>query len=86
MVSQTSSSTAAPIGLRQMQVGQQGRIVRVESAGELGRRIRDMGLVPGTEFSVIGRAPLKDPVALRLRDFTLTLRNNEADHILVELL
>lgn len=69
-----------------MQVGQQGRIVRVESAGELGRRIRDMGLVPGTEFSVIGRAPLKDPVALRLRDFTLTLRNNEADHILVELL
>lgn len=86
MVSQKSSSTAAPIGLRQMQVGQQGRIVRVESAGELGRRIRDMGLVPGTEFSVIGRAPLKDPVALRLRDFTLTLRNNEADHILVELL
>ena len=74
------------MGLRQMQVGQQGRIVRVESSGELGRRIRDMGLVPGTEFSVIGRAPLKDPVALRLRDFTLTLRNNEADHILVELL
>ena len=69
-----------------MQVGQQGRIVRVGSVGELGRRIRDMGLIPGTEFSVIGRAPLKDPVALRLRDFTLTLRNNEADHILVELL
>lgn len=72
------------IGLRGMRVGQRGRIVRVESIGELGRRIRDMGLVPGTEFVVIGRAPLKDPVALRLRDFTLTLRNNEADHIQVE--
>ena len=69
-----------------MHVGQRGRIVRVESSGELGRRIRDMGLVPGTEFSIVGRAPLKDPVALRLRDFTLTLRNNEADHIIVELL
>jgi len=74
------------IGLRQMRIGQRGRIVRVESGGELGRRIRDMGLVPGTEFVIVGRAPLKDPVALRLRDFTLTLRNNEADHILVELL
>ncbi len=73
----------ADISLRQMQVGQLGRITRVDAAGELGRRIRDMGLVPGTEFAVVGRAPLKDPVALRLRDFTLTLRNNEADHIRV---
>ncbi|WP_029458461.1 FeoA family protein [Solidesulfovibrio alcoholivorans] len=75
--------SAACIGLRQMQVGQRARICRVEAQGELGRRLRDMGLVPGTEVSVIGRAPLKDPVALRLRDFTLTLRNNEADHIAV---
>jgi len=72
------------IGLRGMRVGQRGRIVRVDSTGEIGRRIRDMGLVPGTEFAIVGRAPLKDPVALRLRDFTLTLRNNEADHIQVE--
>lgn len=71
------------MGLRRLQVGQKARIVRVEAAGELGRRLRDMGLVPGTEVAVIGRAPLKDPVALRLRDFTLTLRNNEADHITV---
>ena len=50
----------------------------------MGRRLRDMGLVPGTEIEIIGRAPLKDPVALRLRGFTLTLRNNEADFIHVE--
>lgn len=75
--------STACIGLRRMQVGQRARICRVEAQGELGRRLRDMGLVPGTEVSVVGRAPLKDPVALRLRDFTLTLRNNEADHIAV---
>ncbi|KAF5043543.1 FeoA domain protein [anaerobic digester metagenome] len=44
-----------------------------------------MGLIPGTEVTVIGRAPLKDPVALRLKGFTLTLRNSEADFITVEL-
>jgi ferrous iron transport protein A len=71
--------------LRQMGVNQKGIIKSVKAEGELGRRIRDMGLVPNTEIMVLGRAPLKDPVALRLRDFTLSLRNNEADFIMVEL-
>ncbi|MBC16269.1 FeoA family protein [Pseudodesulfovibrio profundus] len=71
------------ICLRKAKVNQHLKIVTVSASGELGRRIRDMGLIPGTECRVIGRAPLKDPVALRLRDFTLTLRNSEADHITV---
>lgn len=70
--------------LRLMAAGQHGTIAKVTAAGELGRRIRDMGLVPGASLQVQGRAPLKDPVAVRIRDFTLTLRNNEADHIHVE--
>ena len=71
------------IPLRHMQENQSGTILRVSATGELGRRIRDMGLVPGTPVTVVGQAPLKDPVALRLRDFTLTLRNNEAALITV---
>jgi ferrous iron transport protein A len=70
--------------LRQMSVGQKGTVAKVTAQGELGRRIRDMGLVPGTPLQIQGRAPLKDPVAIRLRDFTLTLRNNEADYVSVE--
>ena len=56
----------------------------VEALGEMGRRIRDMGLIPGTTVSVVGRAPLKDPVALRLSGVTVTLRNSEADHITID--
>ncbi|MES9995659.1 FeoA domain-containing protein [Desulfovibrio aminophilus] len=70
--------------LRQAQVNQRLRIRTITAKGELGRRIRDMGLIPNTEIRVIGKAPLHDPVALRLLDFTLTLRNSEADHITVE--
>ncbi|MCK9172690.1 MAG: FeoA family protein [Desulfuromonas thiophila] len=70
--------------LRQLQLHDKATIVTISAAGELGRRIRDMGLVPGTEIEIVGRAPLKDPVALRLRGFTLTLRNNEADFITVQ--
>ncbi|EPR39872.1 FeoA family protein [Desulfovibrio sp. X2] len=71
------------IGLRRLAVGQRAVITRIMTGGELGRRIRDMGLTPGAEIEVVGRAPLKDPVALRVKNFTLTLRNNEADQILV---
>ena len=73
------------INIRQMQVNQEGTIASVKVGGELGRRLRDMGLVPGTAIRIQGRAPLKDPVALRVKGFTLTLRNNEADHIEVNL-
>jgi ferrous iron transport protein A len=71
--------------IRQMKEKQKGIIRKIKAKGEMGRRLRDMGLVPGTEVMVVGRAPLKDPVALRLKDFTLTLRNNEADYITVEI-
>ena len=72
------------IRMRQMQDNQSGKIAAIKAAGELGRRIRDMGLVPGTLIQIKGRAPLYDPVALRIRGNTLTLRNNEAEHIEVD--
>lgn len=70
--------------LRRLAVNEKARITSIAASGEIGRRLRDMGLVPGTILQVVGRAPLKDPVAVRLRDFTLTLRNNEADVIMIE--
>ncbi|HBG18942.1 MAG: iron transporter FeoA [Desulfobacterales bacterium GWB2_56_26] len=72
------------INMRHMAKHQSGIIKAIKVDGELGRRIREMGLVPGAEITVQGRAPLNDPVALRVMDCTLTLRNNEADFILVE--
>lgn len=73
-----------PIPLRQLSVRQKAKIVTLKASGELGRRIRDMGLLPGVEITVLHRAPLKDPVALKVNDFTISLRNNEADEILVQ--
>ncbi|MFO7813287.1 MAG: FeoA family protein [Pelovirga sp.] len=70
--------------IRNLLVNQKARITAITGTGETCRRLRDMGLIPGTEIKIVGRAPLKDPVALRLRDFTLTLRNNEADCVMVE--
>lgn len=72
------------VQLRKMRKDQSGIISAVRVGGELGRRIRDMGLIPGTRITIMGRAPLYDPVAIRIMGGTLTLRNNEADHLEVE--
>ncbi len=73
------------IALRQMKKGQSGSISAVKANGELGRRIREMGLIPGAKITLCGKAPLQDPVAIRVLNTTLTLRNNEADFIQVEI-
>lgn len=73
------------VNLRTMKVGQNGRIAKIEAQGIVNQRIRDMGIIPGASVTVVGRTPLKDPVALRLGGVTIALRNKEADHISVDL-
>ena len=72
------------IRMREMSDNQGGTIKKVSATGDMGRRLREMGLVPETAIKIQGRAPLKDPVAVKIRDFVLTLRNNEASSIFVE--
>lgn len=74
------------LSLRELQPGNKGKVVNISAQGEMGRRIRDMGLLPGAEVEVVGCAPLGDPLALRLMGITVALRNNEADNVTVEAL
>ena len=73
-----------PTSLRQIASGKKAIVTAVTAEGDVGRRLREMGLSPGTEIKILGRAPLKDPVSIRLKNYTLTLRNNEADYIMVK--
>lgn len=56
-------------------------ITRVGGEGALRCRLLDMGLIPKTRVSVTKVAPLGDPIELRLRDYTLTIRLAEAREI-----
>ncbi len=51
--------------------------------GPLGRRIQDLGFVPGTEVVAVRRAPLGDPSEYELRGTRLCLRRSEASRIAV---
>jgi Fe2+ transport system protein FeoA len=41
-------------------------------------RLMEMGLIEGARVEVLGRAPLGDPLHLRLGDYELSLRREEA--------
>jgi len=67
--------------LCELAVGAGATVKAVGGQGALRHRLLEMGLTPGTRVSVIRRAPLGDPIELRLRGYTLSLRAEEAAHI-----
>lgn len=70
--------------LDQLSVGQTGVIRSVGGEGVLRLRLLDMGLIPKTTVSVTRIAPMGDPMELRLRGYTLTIRREDARSIEVE--
>jgi len=51
--------------------------------GPVGRRLSDLGFLPGTEVLVVRRAPLRDPTIYQLRGNQMCLRKAEAQRIIV---
>ncbi len=64
--------------------GARARVVRLGAAGDVSRRIADMGVTAGTEVTVERVAPLGDPIQIRVRGYHLSLRLSEADQVEVE--
>jgi len=70
--------------LSELDPGERGKVVSVAGDAEAARRLMEMGLMRGTAVEVVRRAPLGDPLEVKVRGFMLTLRRAEAEHIEVE--
>ena len=70
--------------LAQLQPGQKARVVHIHARCSVRQRLVDMGILPGVEVEVVRLAPLGDPVEIRLKGFSLSLRRSEAVSIEVE--
>ncbi len=71
--------------MRDMQVGDAGRVAGFEEGGRSYRKkLLAMGLTPGTTFSLTRVAPMGDPVEITVRGFKLSLRKDEAAAVQVE--
>ncbi len=72
--------------LADVEPGKKARIVHMGIKGPAGRRYREMGLVRGETIKVIRVAPLGDPVEIELKGYNLSLRKEEAELIIVEVM
>lgn len=67
--------------LKDVQVGETARVVRLHGEGATRRRILDMGLTRGVEVLVRKVAPLGDPMELSVRGYELSVRKADAELI-----
>ncbi len=75
---------SALLKLSELAVNQSGTVREMPKAGVAFIRLREMGLMAGTPVRLVRVAPLGDPIEIKVRGYSLTLRKSEAAEILVE--
>lgn len=70
--------------LKELKVGESGKIVKVGAVGDVKRRFMDMGITRGVTVKVIKIAPLGDPIEIEVRGYNLSVRKDDASKIDIE--
>ncbi|MFZ9388243.1 MAG: FeoA family protein [Chitinophagaceae bacterium] len=73
------------IKLSDLKPGQEG-VIKEFSSNEILLKLMEMGCVPGEKILLEQVAPLGDPISVSVAGYHLSLRLNEADQIMVELI
>ena len=69
--------------LADLKRGECGRVLRLLSCGTMRRRFLDIGIIPGTAVTCLGKSPLGDPGAYKIRGKLIAIRNEDAEKILL---
>ena len=67
--------------LKELKIGQSALLKTIGGEGALRQHFLDMGLIPGTEVTLVKFAPMGDPMELKLYGYELTLRLEDAEKI-----
>ena len=70
--------------LKQVNIGDTVKVVKLHGEGAVKRRIMDMGITKGIELTVRKVAPLGDPIQVTVRGYELSIRKADAEMIEVE--
>lgn len=70
--------------LREVNIGDEVTVVKINGSGALKRRIMDMGITKGSKIYVRKVAPLGDPVEVTIRGYELSIRKQDAEIIEVK--
>lgn len=70
--------------LNELKDGDHAEIIKIEGAGEIRQRLLEMGLVKGVRLQLLRVAPLGDPIEIKIHNFLLSLRKEEAAQVVVK--
>ena len=70
--------------LSELKPGQEAVISHFEN-DDIFLKLMEMGCVPGERILVEQIAPLGDPISVKVSGYSLSLRINEAEHIIVDI-
>ena len=71
--------------LEDLSVGRTGKVLGFAAgSAQYRKKLLAMGLIKGTEFQVVRVAPMGDPVEIKVRGFSLSLRKDEAKSLRVQ--
>lgn len=70
--------------LKELKPGDKTKIVKINGGGMIKRRMMDMGIIKGSEVLVEKVAPLGDPVEIKIKGYSLSLRKSDIEKIIVE--
>lgn len=71
--------------LSDLKPGQKATIVRFTTE-EIFLKLMEMGCLPGERIEIVKKAPLRDPVSVSVAGYVLSLRLDEAKHIVVDVI
>ena len=72
-----------PVTLNDLPIGRSATVESVGASGALRQHFLDMGLIPQATVTMVKRAPMGDPIEVRIRSYELTLRVAEAQAITI---
>ena len=70
--------------LKELNIGESGKILSVGGEGALRQHFLDMGIIPGAQVTLVKLVPMGDPMELRIHGYELTLRTDDARKIEIE--
>ena len=74
----------ALLDLSRLAPGERARVLGVTSQGAMRRRLQELGLRAGAWVECLGKSPLGDPAAYRVRGAVIALRRDDARAVTVQ--
>ncbi len=71
------------LSLAQLKRGDAAEVIKITGSGKIKRRLMDMGLIKDELIEIKGKAPMGDPIEIKVRGYNLTLRKKEAEKVKV---